>query len=1061
MARLGPLIHPDQLGCYDRRVTHRLGVRCAIALVPGLAALLACGGAHRLLSEARPGALRQSGLRAPDDPTVRGARLLPEALDQSPGWGVEPGGGVRAIVAGVRVVSMADGAMLVAADRLPATPSGVVALPDRLGHGFLFAIGTRVWGAEAWLAPAHAVFASAVPVAQVLIGLDRVYVRSQQGALVAFDPRTGIPVDLGPAPASPSVGRLAALDAWRAVAVADLRGALLTLDAGSTWRPLALPFDPSEVVVLDDAIAVGGLDEGRQMQWWEVRSDGQAGKLSTAPSSTSPPDRAPAPIDVAARVFGPRPLVAAIEDGWPLVDGTALVARDGALGRVRLADGALVESIGNAFPLKPSRCHAISLARAVGPSPGQGGTPNDGALGFACGEPRGRTILYRWDAPSAHLAELRAFQNPREVLGFGNGALAVRGPCAASATGDAVGGNQTWCVMPPSGSWREMQGATDERLVVLSDGRVARVRSPQAGGLSTARLTVADGARSEELPILLPPLPNEVARAVRLGIWMDGFEERRSGVVGGWIDAAESLVGIEVDMDGRARVGEYIRDAGGPVASGRWAFGATASRRGFETTDGGMTWTKEIALPDPIASGHQVHERVCGPVGCIAAGWLRVGWGATAQAPTAELPPQPPPRTHPPPNLELDCEPLAGPPLEPLVRRATPRPAPGSLVVHTPMGTYAGSTWGAVTEFPPFAGRAGPSIPADDLGLDIEVSNGAEHALRAAPLAHVYAWGPRNGEWDQLGRWQVLWQWPWGGWPDLRSSTAFAAPWTSLDAARRAMGKGQGVPTAWAIAEGDDPDHALLLARHALSSAAVDVLLLETDRPPIEVHRANGAPFPDVEGAVRMGGHWFVATTQSPAELLATVVWSLEGATAREIARVPRAGFEARRPLRLARRTDGRGLGLVVDGQFDAVRGTTMRWVASVDLDSSSLATPEPLAPIDLSDRNVTLCTGDDAGWELDLPYPGTVRLHTGTRWESALQAPVVRMHLSHERACVDRVLGSVDAYGSTAPEELARRMRPFGAGVPIDKPGAAAVRTIEVNVFSARKRHGLRCVAR
>ncbi|MDP9000512.1 MAG: hypothetical protein M3O46_10420, partial [Myxococcota bacterium] len=114
----------------------------------GLVLMSACGGVGPHRGEAPTGMLRETGLRAEDDPTVWGARLFPEALEEAHGWGVEPGGGMRAIVAGVRVVSMGSGAMVVASDRLPATPSNVIALPERLGGGFLFAIGTHLWGSK-------------------------------------------------------------------------------------------------------------------------------------------------------------------------------------------------------------------------------------------------------------------------------------------------------------------------------------------------------------------------------------------------------------------------------------------------------------------------------------------------------------------------------------------------------------------------------------------------------------------------------------------------------------------------------------------------------------------------------------------------------------------------------------------------------------------------------------------------------------------------------------------------------------------------------------------------
>src|SRR6185312_5141373 len=151
---------------------------------------------------------------------------------------------------------------------------------------------------------------------------------------------------------------------------------------------------------------------------------------------------------------------------------------------------------------------------------------------------------------------------------------------------------------------------------------------------------------------------------------LDGFEERRPGVLGGWVEGAGTLVGVEITLDGHVRVGEYVRDAGSPFPAGRFAFGWTASRRGFESTDGGMTWTKDLELPEPIAAPRDVDERACGPVGCLVAGWMRVGWGPTASTAT---PKEPPPRVRPARDmapLDLACDLVAPDPPAPAAKGA-------------------------------------------------------------------------------------------------------------------------------------------------------------------------------------------------------------------------------------------------------------------------------------------------------------------------------------------------------------------------------------------------------
>jgi hypothetical protein len=1001
-------------------------------------------------------------------------------LEEARVWGIAPGGGIRQTVAGLRVVSSPAGDIRAATDRLPGNPSTVCELPERLGGGFLMALGQHLWEAKTWLGSAAPIFTMPAPITDVFVGLDRVYLRYSQGPLVAIDPGTGSTLDLGPLPASPRVASIAALDAWRAVATADLRGALVTLDAGSSWRPVALPVEPLRTLATGDAFAVGGLDRSRTMQWWAVLADGQTGWLATPPlafgSVTPSAARSANRADAFPTPLGPRPLLAAVEDGWPLTDGTALVARDGALVRVRLADGAIVETQPDAFALKPARCHPLSLSRAGDPS----------AFGFVCGEPRSATAVLRWDAAGARLVELRRFDSPREVLSSGSGALAVRGPCgprsdpgSEAAVGDAaVRDREDWCLMAPDGDWSELHfsgpGVERARIVVLSNRRVALVRPPEGGDLSSARLTlidgVTDGAHAAHLPLRIEALAAEVARALRWGIWMDGFEERRPGILGGWIDSAGSILGVEITLDGELRVGEYIRDAGAPVASGRWAFGWTASRGGFETTDGGMTWTKEIALPDPIAEPRLGREAHCGPIGCLTAGWLRIGWGATAEPAPVE-PPRPPPRpVRRPPGLTLDCEPLG---MAALVD-APPGSTPGIPVAAAPLrppsgsprGLSASPSGGAVAELRPFYGRAGPTVAPGERGLSIDAVHPFERSLRTRPLARTYVWGPSVTDWQPSGgHWQVRWLWPWdestGIDAEERSSAVGPAPWSNLDQASRAL-TSTVVPAEWTFVPGDDPDHALLVEHRAgfvgsvsTTPGTVGLVILEADRAPAEVRRVDGGLVPELQGAVRSAGHWYLATAQLGGEPPATIVWLVDGSVARELRRLPRVATESVAPGRLVRWSPGTGSGApsplaVVVTAPDSERGA-MLWVASFDPETRAFGDPEPLAPGDLSDRTVAVCSGDDAGWEFEASYPGTVDVRVGSLWATRLQGTLARLRLSRTAACVDALFGSADPQAAHGDGTLFA-VRAQGAGAIVD------ARNLGATVLSERGRARLRC---
>jgi hypothetical protein len=80
--------------------------------------------------------------------------------------------------------------------------------------------------------------------------------------------------------------------------------------------------------------------------------------------------------------------------------------------------------------------------------------------------------------------------------------------------------------------------------------------------------------------------------------------------------------------------------------------------------------------------------------------------------------------------------------------------------------------------------------------------------------------------------------------------------------------------------------------------------------------------------------------------------------------------------------------------------------------------------------------------------------VHVGAKWQAGLQSPLARMRLSRERACVERVVGSVAPYGAVVPEALVR-----SPGAQVGLPRDA--RAIDVAVFSGHSRYALRCSVR
>ncbi|MBX3224679.1 MAG: hypothetical protein KF795_29455 [Labilithrix sp.] len=1147
-------------------------MRAPVLGVVVLALLLAaCGRSGSGARNAEMRSFRAAGVGANADPTLRSARLLPENVDETTTYGTEAGGGSRVITAGLRVVTYPKGAIVAAEDRLPQAPHTTVALPDRLGGGFLFVIGTTLWRADRWLGPAKPIFTSSSPMQAILPGLDRVYVRAQN-AVLAIDGRSGQVLDLGPWPASPYVASYAAADGWRAAAVTDMRGVVATFDAGATWKALDLPLDAKQVVVSSDSLAIGGYEGGRSESWYELRADGSIARLGAAPRGakllTSSPSAQPAhargglappPVptpgvlpltfppmtprsgsdrdarpdtdkeDVAAKTFGKRPLATAIEDGWPLTDGTAVIARDGALARVRLADGALLELVRDAFPLESARCHPLTLTR-----------PNAvGAFGFVCGEPRGTTVIYAYEPLRGRLAEIKRFDRPRVVTSSGNGALAVRGPCAedgeptppprpdpaklerskeelerdrakepatkangkakddprAAGAADAAkapsGGEpkppakapegegtpprapvsevHPYCVLGHDNTWREIHVRGDvggERVVVLADGRIVVVSPPQSLG-TPARITILDragsSARATTMPVIFPRVANDVGRVLRLGLWLDGFEERRPGVVGGWIEAGGVMLGLEIALDGKATPGQFIRDAGMPFVAGRYGLGWTASRRGYETTDGGMTWST-IDLPDPLVPAARVERRACGPIGCLAHGWLRVGWGESSQNPAAAPPPpyRAPSASLTTPQLQLACEPLAAmPQAAPASKPKVAPPAPSSSLGHFSSygNTAVLATFNGLAELPPFFSQAAPSLRDSERGLNVDVREHIERYSNLGSLARVYGWGPRTGEWETLGRWQVKWLSPFSGYSEVRASLPGTPPQIIIDMTRATQSYyGLGAQSSgFQLAPGDDASHALLTGKRVGRLDGV-VFELEADRAPVEVRRADGEPFGEIEGVVRSAGRWFVTSPSAPgAASPMTVVWQIEGGVARELVRVPRASSPTSSSSRtkLARRSDGRAIALVAEGQPTAERSTNVRWALPIDLETGTSGEPEPLGYVDLAGRTLEACTDDVVGWVLDTTMPSSsVRLRL-PQGGGALSAVLARLRLTSSRACVERVAGTYDGQSQERAAQLARA----GAGASAAR-GTPALRPGELfaTAMSAQTRFPLRC---
>ena len=191
---------------------------------------------------------------------VSPSRLLPEIVGAR-GQVAAEDGAERVLVDRMRLVVRADGSLDRAAELLPGGSVHSVALPSRLGGGYLFHVnaggGTEIWRASGWLDKLQPVTRRNDVVSDIVPGFDRLYLKLASGnRLLALDAKTGEPMGLGPLPVAAAYGMLAFADGWRAVVDTDLRGPLTTFDAGATWRGVDLAERAAGVGVVDGNPAV-------------------------------------------------------------------------------------------------------------------------------------------------------------------------------------------------------------------------------------------------------------------------------------------------------------------------------------------------------------------------------------------------------------------------------------------------------------------------------------------------------------------------------------------------------------------------------------------------------------------------------------------------------------------------------------------------------------------------------------------------------------------------------------------------------------------------------------
>lgn len=1031
----------------------RLSTRLRLlAVLAGLA--VACGGATPAPKTAAPktAAAKKKGEWKPIYPASRvfpdvsstdlSLVQAPKEID-GPDRSTRPGDQDR-ILNRMRITVGEGGVIKRADDLLPAGTVSAVELPARLGGGFVVTVingrGTQVFRADTWLAklkPLVEVSAVADREGPVVVGFDRLYLRMKtNNEIVAIDPANGQPMPLGPLPIAPAYGDMVFVDGWRAVIETELRGVMATFDAGATWRTVAIT-ERVRAIGEDDGdptITVDGgtyrIDDRGSLGFSPTKSDAKPSVDALASSLKDATKARPSPL-------GRKPLRAALEDGYPEEGRTAVVIKGGALGRVKLDDGSVVDVKEHATS-ETASCHGIKL----GPE-----------FGFVCGEPNGKTLLYEFHAP-LDVKLVAEFDDPRIVTESGQGLVVISGPCGPKNTPPSPASTgkkekaepRSFCVRALDGTTRDIRvrgNLGSERIVALADGRVVVLVPPRRG--SMGQISIIDKSSAKHVTIRVPD--DAPGRELETGMWLDGFQESAENEIAGWVEAGGPVVGVRIKLDGTLTSGQLVEEDSGVLVSGPFGLALGTRGRALETVDGGMSW-KDIVLPvaPPGGDGTRADDRTrrCGPVGCALPGTLRVGWADPSVPDDLTEAPDPP-------ALKVSLTKLAFAPFAIDCNATLPgeKPKPSNTKGKPISYGQVPGGWAA------FRGVEPPALGPDEVGID----NG--EAFSAITPTRAYAWGKKDSDWARTGRLLVRFADRFAL-DEVRSSAVSQSLWSDETQASEVFGVGAyGYQVTWGAASEAGGAAAIVSACRPPNSGQPQRCLLmavDQDRPvlPLRPGRGVSSLVRPIQGStVRIGESWFFLADASGADRIG--LYRADLGTVRQIREFPRPHQPRYVQLatpHLIRRAKGSGLGLTFVEKTETSDKKGERYVLPLDPDTGELGDPIDLGKNDLASLAPVGCRtagvdGSRDGWLIQFPASdpaADVRVFD-SRYD--VDQVEVRLRLDQGFACVDAVAGNSDRDPPT-PEKGAT-----------PKPSNDATFPLVVNQLAQSRRAGFMCTAR
>ncbi len=972
----------------------------------------------------------------------------------------EERGTFRTALAGIRVQRLADGSVLTSEDRIRDELLQITQIPRWLGSGYLFLTRNELSVAAAFTAPRKTILSQPGSLQRAFVGTDRIFVTTSGGAITAFDARTFVEVPTETLPGVPWLSSYAAKDAARAIAVFDLLGPVRTTDGGKTWQRLPIAAAISKVDVIRDTFLLQEASENgnnaNTLRRFVVDEDGSARLAGDAASldAVVAPKSAGKDLLVAAiergvatastkeleKLQAPIPTpTTALEEGRPSDESREALVVDGAdLVRLDLRRGAILERAAFAFPPGTGRCVGTTLATQefAAPAPAAGARPpgtaqggeetastNAGAtkpavrpknaVGFLCEGADGGSWIYRLNDGKTPVL-LRQFKHGRTIVPSGNGLLVVKGPCAVD--GRQQPAEHRYCLFEGGEAFRDVDVRGDvggERLVALGRGRLA-VITPSHGVLTSARLTVLENGTARTVPLEFKDSDERARQDAKSGLWLDGFQEIAPGILAGWAELGGYYTGIRFDLTGSGTLYRAPSDRGNGTVGGRYGFFRSLNLRSFETTDFGKTW-KEADAPALVGAARP-KSLACSDVGCSLPGWLRVGWGvAPEKEKSKEIAKIKRPSSTVTPSFSsfrFVCErgkSYVPPP--PRAEKAFDDEGDDFRVGRFRGGFGYGGMGGPneellVKKLTAFGGSPAPILGVDDRGAEM----GARRAIsnESTDSAHIYAWGPKGTDFTQSGQLEIRWTPLYAEGLHPRRTARVRLPQAFADLIPGLSAFNGGGYANFTLVDTGDDRHALLhTTRYGMQQGSV-VALLDATGAPTLVRREGGDPLPPIEDATRLGGRLYVSAQPSefPPE---SVLYEVDGGTAREVARFPRYtkdGPARGQQLRLARSTDGNRLGLVVTGRPASVAGTPSYWVVPFTPDTREFGTPFYAGDNGFRNfRDVPVCSAADDGYSLDMPIPTAAALDAGGDHVS-MSSLEGRVRLSSEKLCIEALQG-------------------------------------------------------